>query len=81
MSCKLLPNNFIIVFSSTRALLLSRTSMDNANIPYQLINTPRDLHEQCGMCIRVNNCYRKQTEQVLPPTNAYLLYIDYDETH
>ena len=55
--------------------------MDNANIPYQLINTPRDLHEQCGMSIRVNNCYRKQTEQVLPPTNAYLLYIDYDETH
>lgn len=67
---------FLIVFANTRAFIRAREEIRTRGIPHQVQTTPRELYEQCGMCLSIVPQWRTEVEQVLPPTRSDLIYID-----
>lgn len=67
---------FLIVFASTRAFIKGREALKEAGVPHEVRTTPRELYEQCGVCLFVENVHRSDVEQILPPTSSELIYLD-----
>lgn len=64
---------FLVVFATTRSFILGEKSVKD--IPHEIINTPRELYEQCGMCLCFDEEYRKQVEEILSPNREDILYL------
>lgn len=73
MNCTDNTNTFIVVFATTRAFLLAEKKV--SSLPHEVINTPRELYEQCGMCLRFSNDLRTKVELLLPPDREDLIYL------
>lgn len=67
---------FIIIFAGTRAFIQAREAVRSAHIPHEVHTTPRELYEQCGMCLYFESAEREKVEEILPPDRSDLIYID-----
>lgn len=65
----------MLVFATTRGYLLARTKVKD--IPHEERNTPRELYDQCGMCLVFDEDMREDVEKLLPPTDPGLLYLPF----
>lgn len=66
-------NRFIVVFATTRGFIQGEKYVKD--IPHEVINTPRELYEQCGMCLRFSRELRTEVEALLPPDREDLIYM------
>lgn len=67
-------SKFIVVFATTRAFIQGEKSVQG--IPHEIINTPRELYEQCGMCLCFSENQRTAVEAILPPHREDLIFLD-----
>lgn len=70
---------FLIVFASTRAFIRGRELVQTAHVPHEVHTTPRELYEQCGMCLYFEDEKRTEVEQILSPSRSELIYLDYSD--
>lgn len=66
-------DRFIIVFATTRAFIQGEKRVKE--IPHQIINTPRSLYDQCGMCLCFSEELRSEVEKLLPRDSEDLIYM------
>ena len=67
----------MLVFATTRGYLLARKKIKAAGIAHEERNTPRELYDQCGMCLVLDEKDRSRVEGLLSPEDPGLLYLPF----
>ncbi|MCP4138032.1 MAG: DUF3343 domain-containing protein [bacterium] len=46
---------YIVLFDSVNYTMLAEKILREEKIPYKIIPVPRDIHSDCGVCIRIQS--------------------------
>ena len=67
----------MVVFATTRKFLLGREKV--RHLDHEERNTPRELYDQCGMCLVFDQKLRPRVEELLSPSDPGLLFLPFPE--